>query len=100
MLIFKNDAPFRSCITKINNILVDNAEDLDIVMTMYNLLEYSDSCSVTSGSVWNYCRDETNDSAIENNPAGNKIINNNTITSNFFEYKTETIGRTPDDNNT
>ena len=37
---FKNKAPFRSCILKINSILIDNAEDLDIVMPMYNLLEY------------------------------------------------------------
>ena len=36
---FKNNAPFRSCITKINSTLIDNAEDLDIVMPMYNLLE-------------------------------------------------------------
>ena len=35
-LIFKNNTPFRSCITKINNTFVDNAEDLDIVMPMYN----------------------------------------------------------------
>ena len=38
---FKNNAPFRSCISKINNTLIGNAEDLDIVMLMYNLLEYS-----------------------------------------------------------
>ena len=37
---FKNKAPFRSCILKINSILIDNAEDLDIVMPMYNLLKY------------------------------------------------------------
>ena len=37
---FKNKAPFRLCILKINSILIDNAEDLDIVMPMYNLLEY------------------------------------------------------------
>ena len=40
-LAFKNNAPFISCITKINNTLIDNAEDLDIVMPMYNLIEYS-----------------------------------------------------------
>ena len=40
-LVFKNNAPFINCITKINGIKIDNAEDLDVVMPMYNLLEYS-----------------------------------------------------------
>ena len=40
-LAFKNNAPFTNCISKINNVLLGNAEDLDIVMSMYNLLEYS-----------------------------------------------------------
>ena len=40
-LAFKNNTPFFSCISKINNTLIDNAEDLDIVMLMYNFLEYS-----------------------------------------------------------
>ena len=43
-LIFKNNAPFINCITKINGIKIDNAEDLDVVMPMYNLLEYSKNC--------------------------------------------------------
>ena len=38
-VIFKNDTPFRSCISKINSTLIGNAEDVDIVMPMYNLLE-------------------------------------------------------------
>ena len=50
-LIFKNNTPFRSCIWKINNTFIDNAEDLDIVMPMYNLLEYSGNYSMTSGSL-------------------------------------------------
>ena len=41
LLAFKNNTPFTNCISKINNVLIDNAEDLDIVMPMYNLLEYS-----------------------------------------------------------
>ena len=49
-LTFKNNAPFRSCITKINNTFIDNAEYIDIVMLMCNLLEYSDNYSMTSGS--------------------------------------------------
>ena len=48
---FKNNAPFRSCISKINNTLKDYAEDLDKVMSMYSLLEYSDSYSMTSESL-------------------------------------------------
>ena len=49
-LTFKNNVPFRSCISKINNTFVENAEDLDIIMSMYNLLEYNDNYSMTSGS--------------------------------------------------
>ena len=44
-LAFKNNAPFVSCISKINNTLIDNVEDLDIVMSMYSLLEYSKNYS-------------------------------------------------------
>ena len=47
-VLFKNNAPFRSCISKINNIFIDNAEDFDVVITMYNLLEYSENYSMTS----------------------------------------------------
>ena len=49
-VIFKNCAPFTSCISKINNTQIDNAEYIDIVMPMYNLIEYSDNYSKTSGS--------------------------------------------------
>ena len=49
---------FRPGISKINNTFIDNAEDLDIVMPMYNLLEYSDNYSITSRSLWNFYRDE------------------------------------------
>ena len=61
-LILKNNAPFRSCISKISNTFIDNVEDLDSVMPVYNLLEYSDNYSKTSGSLWSYFRDEINDS--------------------------------------
>ena len=53
-VILKNNPPFISCISKINGVLVENAEDLDIVMPMYNFLEYSKNYSKTSGSLWNY----------------------------------------------
>ena len=50
-LAFKNNAPFISCISKINNTLIDNAEDLDIVTPMYDLLEYSKNYRKTTGSL-------------------------------------------------
>ena len=59
-LAFKNNAPFLSYISKINKTLIDNAEDLDVVMPMYNLLEYSKNYSKTTGSFWHYYRDEPN----------------------------------------
>ena len=48
---FKNCAPFTKCISRINNTDIDNAHDIDIVMPMYNLIEYSDNYSKTSGSL-------------------------------------------------
>ena len=59
-IAFENNAPFNSCITKINNTLIINAEDSDIVMPMYNLIEYSRNYRKTTGSLWNYYRDEPN----------------------------------------
>ena len=59
-LVLKNNAPFTSCILKINNTLIDNPKDLDTVMPLYNLLEYSKSYTKTKGSYWNYYRDEPN----------------------------------------
>ena len=53
-LTLKNNAPFMSCISKINGELVENAEDLDIVMPMYNFLEYSKNYEKTSGTLFNY----------------------------------------------
>ena len=53
---FKNNDPFRSCISKINNSFINHAEDLAIVMPMYNLSEYNYNYSVISGSLWNYYR--------------------------------------------
>ena len=51
-VIFKNCAPFTNCKSKINNTQIDDAEYIDIVMLMYNLIEYSDNYSKTSGSLW------------------------------------------------
>ena len=50
-MIFKNSAPFTNCITEINQTQVDDAEDIFIVMPMYNVIEYSDTYSETSGSL-------------------------------------------------
>ena len=54
---FKNCASFTNCINKINNTQVDNAEYIDIVMPMYNLIQYSGNYSKTSGSLWQYSKD-------------------------------------------
>ena len=80
-----NFGRFRWCIPKINNTLIDNVEDLDTVMPMYNFLEYSGNYSMISGSLWNYHRSEINDDANENNPANNRLNNNKTITNKSFE---------------
>ena len=55
---FKNNAPFINCISKINGVQIDKSEDLDPVMPMYNLLEYSKNYKKTTSSLWNYYRDE------------------------------------------
>ena len=59
-LVFKNNASFIDCISKTNRVSTDNAEDLNVVMTMYNLLEYCKIYSDTIGSVWAYLRNEPN----------------------------------------
>ena len=64
---------FRSCILKINNTFIDNAKDLDIIMPMYNLLEYICNYFMTSGSFWNYYRDKINDDANENPDANTSV---------------------------
>ena len=56
-VIFKNCAPFTNCISEINNTQIDKANDIDIVMPMYNLIEYSDNYAKTTGSLWQYCKD-------------------------------------------
>ena len=67
-LVFKNNAPFVSCISKIKNTLIDNAEDLDIVIPMYSLLNTANSkhYSKTTGRLWNYDRDEPNGGSNDN----------------------------------
>ena len=91
-LAFKNNTPFTNCISKINNVLIDNVEDLDIVMPMYNLLEYSKNYSKTTGSLWNYYKDEPNNLP-HNNYNANPIPN-----SASFKYKTSITGKTSNAN--
>ena len=79
-LAFKNNAPFINCISKINGTKIDNAEDLDVVMSMYNLLEYSKNYKKTTGSQWNYYRDEPSNTLSTN--------------SESFKYKTSIAGNT------
>ena len=55
---FKNWASFKECRTEINETFVDDAEHINIAMTMYNLIEYSDNYSDTSESLWQFKRDE------------------------------------------
>ena len=86
-VILKNNAPFVSCITRINNELIEDADDLDIVMPMYNLLEYSKNYRKTIGSLFNYYIDELNDDANLNN-----FANNNVVSSNSFQYKNNILG--------
>ena len=60
-VIFKNCAPFAKCVSRINGTQIDNAQDIDTVMPMYNLTEYSDNYSKTSESLWQYYKDDPND---------------------------------------
>ena len=83
-LAFRNSAPFISCISKISNVLFDNAEDLDVVMSMYNLIEYSKNYSKTTGVLWNYYRNEPN--SVVNNGIDSSIRDSKT-----YDYETKFI---------
>ena len=83
-LAFKNNAPFINCISKINCENIDNAEDTDVVMLMYNLLEYSRIYRKTIGSLWNYYRDEPSNHLSSNTES--------------FKYKASIVGKATEDN--
>ena len=93
-VIFKNCVPFTNCINKINNSDIDNAKYIDIVMPMYNLIEYSNNYSKRSGSLWQYYNvipavDDNND---------NTIVNFNGVnTTNSFNFKAKITGQTNND---
>ena len=81
---FKNCSPFLTCIIEISNTQIDNCKDIDIVIPMYNLIEYSDNYAKISGSLWQYYRDEPND---------------NLANSQSFKSKVKITGKTPADGN-
>ena len=83
-LAFKYNAPFITCISKINGVKTDNAEDLDVVMPMYNLLEYSKNYRKTTVSLRNYYRAEPSYPLSSN--------------SKSFKYKASITGKTPENN--
>ena len=92
MVIFKNCAPFINCISKINYPQVDDAYDIDVIMPMYNLIEYSDDYSKKSGILWQYCCD---DPALDAEDATTDFIAANAITD-WFKIKEKITGETGD----
>ena len=91
-VIFKNCASFTECISRINNTQVDDAKCIDIIMSMYNLIEYSDNYSKTSGSLWQYCKDI---SAVNDN--GDIVYFNGANATDSFNFKTKIKAQTDDD---
>ena len=87
VVVFKNCAPSRTCDVTINDEHVEKAEDLDIVMPMYNLLEYSDNYQNSTGGLYQFKRDEP--------PDDNADVAYNTSS---FVYKSKLIGGTDDNN--
>ena len=70
---FENCAPFIKWISRINNTEIDNARDIDIVMAIYNLIEYSNNYSKTSGSLYQYYKDDPNDNLINSESFKSKV---------------------------
>ena len=81
---FKNNAPFKSCISKINNTLISNVKNLHVVMRMYNLIEYSYNYLMTSGRLWNCYSDKIH----------YVDANDNASDCKWFQYKTKIVGKT------
>ena len=78
--------PFRKCRTEINDAFIDEAEHINTAMSMYNLIRYSDNYSDTSGSLWEFKRDEIKENV--NLTADNNHIPNS---SSSFKYKSSLI---------
>ena len=83
-VIFRNCAPFEKCSTDIDGTLVDETNFINITMPMYNLIKYSDNYSDSSGSLWDFKRDEIVDNA--------NMTNDDNVPS--FKYKANLIGNT------
>ena len=83
-IAFKNCTPFEKCRTEINETFVDEADFINITMPMYNLVEYSDNYLDTSGSLWNFKRDEITNNA--------DVTNDNNAPS--FKYISDLISNT------
>ena len=88
-VIFKYCAPFSNCISEINNTQLNKAKDIDIVIPMYNLIEYSDDYSKTSGSIWQSCKDIP---AVNDN--GNIVKFNGTNATDLFNFEAKVTGQT------
>ena len=88
-ITFNNNPPFVSCILKINNTLIDNAEDLGIVMPMHNLLEYSKNYLKATRSFWNHYRNEPNIGLGGNN----NNVNFSSKDSKSLDKKTSITGK-------
>ena len=84
-LVFKRNAPFINCISKANGVKIDNAEDLDVVIPMYNLLEYSKSYRKTISSLRNYYRNEPN-SDTDDNEIKHSVINSKSFDYNLIKF--------------
>ena len=91
-VIFQNCAPFTNCISEINNTQIDNATDIDIVMPIYNLIEYSDNYAKTTGSLWQYCKDIP-----ARNANDDIVIFADGNTTDSFNFKAKITGRTGND---
>ena len=87
---FKNNVLFFNCISKINGTLIENAEDLDVVMPLYNLLYYSKNYRNTTESLWNYYREEPNSGYNNNN---RDRIHYSIKDSESINYKTNITGK-------
>ena len=98
-LAFKNNIPFTNCISKINTVLIENTEDLDVVIPMYSLLEYSKNYRKTTKSLWNYYRDEPNNSPLNDDDHPTVNYNADPITnSESFKQKSSVTGKTSNAN--
>ena len=94
-LAFKNNAPLTNCISKINSLLIDNAEDLGVVMPICNLLEISKNYKKTTGSLCNYYRDEPNNPPLNDDDPPTVNYNADPVAnSEPFKYKSSITGKT------